>query len=764
MFFKVIAFLFILGICTACRREPSIYHSKADKSPGDNGVQIKISENPKSYIPGKLYALNLMASNPLDQSRRFKKFILTAEASDEAGNFSPQRVGNFQLLQSSLAKFNFECINTLKELNDSAKTEVFFMWNAPPPGSGCVTFKAMVLRDSLNWFADEGGLQKTICEQSEKDKMADPEECCACDEATYNLIFEGIWSSKTHPKDYPTLLWLTHFSDVIGASHERNFSFWGEGMIASEGFRSLAEWGSVRLMETELRAKSKYLRTIIKAAGLWYPSVNTNTSARFKVDRKHHLISLASMFGPTPDWVVGVSGLNLCLKNCTWQENAVIDLYPYDAGVDSGITYMSPNAETVPRERIYRITTTYPEDPRAPFYNPSESEIPPLARLYIKRNSVTPRNCDDNFLNAQLDISENSEDTSRVECAVTDYSNWSNCSVSCGKGLRMRSRVYREPEKAATANCNRQLVSKEMCVAAIPECPKGANKEDDLSIEAPLPEDTSGVCEVTDWENWSSCSVTCGLGFEMRTRHFTNKMGRKKCLHIPTVEKRKCMRPACVGGSAKVESEDSMCPTTEWSEWSPCSTSCGKGVRTRTRLLLVEPSLQQLCNSRIKMIEHAVCTEVPDCTLNTEAAKVVCLQENDVGECQGSFNRWYFDNRKFMCLPFIYSGCRGNKNNFITLEDCHQSCGVIKDFANGRLPTRTNSVGDFPSGASNMTTIGGPKIDCVVSKFSSWSPCSVTCGRGVTESTRTILTRPQNGGKVCPTRLVKRRRCAGPPC
>lgn len=44
--------------------------------------------------------------------------------------------------------------------------------------------------------------------------------------------------------------------------------------------------------------------------------------------------------GPSPDWVVGVNGLNLCLKNCTWIENLTVDLYPYDAGTDSGITYM----------------------------------------------------------------------------------------------------------------------------------------------------------------------------------------------------------------------------------------------------------------------------------------------------------------------------------------------------------------------------------------------------------------------------------------
>lgn len=46
------------------------------------------------------------------------------------------------------------------------------------------------------------------------------------------------------------------------------------------------------------------------------------------------------MLGPSPDWVVGINGLNLCLKNCTWTENLVIDLFPYDAGTDGGVTYM----------------------------------------------------------------------------------------------------------------------------------------------------------------------------------------------------------------------------------------------------------------------------------------------------------------------------------------------------------------------------------------------------------------------------------------
>lgn len=44
--------------------------------------------------------------------------------------------------------------------------------------------------------------------------------------------------------------------------------------------------------------------------------------------------------GPSPDWVVGVSGLDLCQKDCSWIESITIDLYPYDAGTDNGISYM----------------------------------------------------------------------------------------------------------------------------------------------------------------------------------------------------------------------------------------------------------------------------------------------------------------------------------------------------------------------------------------------------------------------------------------
>lgn len=38
-----------------CPRAPSIYQSRVNKIPGDNGFQIKVNDNKDKYNPGKVY-------------------------------------------------------------------------------------------------------------------------------------------------------------------------------------------------------------------------------------------------------------------------------------------------------------------------------------------------------------------------------------------------------------------------------------------------------------------------------------------------------------------------------------------------------------------------------------------------------------------------------------------------------------------------------------------------------------------------------------
>lgn len=99
-----------------------------------------------------------------------------------------------------------------------------------------------------------------------------------------------------------------------------------------------------------------------------------------------------------------------------------------------------------------------------------------------------------------------------AECEVTEFSAWSPCTVTCGKGLRQRARRYRNPQRAQAKGCNRQLIYKEMCVAAIPECESDDTGEDSsenlAQSEATVNEQGEGlgVCRTTRWSDWSECS------------------------------------------------------------------------------------------------------------------------------------------------------------------------------------------------------------------------------------------------------------------
>uniref|UniRef100_A0A147BFN7 Putative salivary kunitz domain protein n=1 Tax=Ixodes ricinus TaxID=34613 RepID=A0A147BFN7_IXORI len=72
----------------------------------------------------------------------------------------------------------------------------------------------------------------------------------------------------------------------------------------------------------------------------------------------------------------------------------------------------------------------------------------------------------------------------------------------------------------------------------------------------------------------------------------------------------------------------------------------------------------------------------------------VCMLEEDVGECDGEERgpgeaRVFFNNKTNSCDIFIYSGCKGNGNNFATEEECTERCriGAVYDIKeDARLP------------------------------------------------------------------------------
>ena len=109
---------------------------------------------------------------------------------------------------------------------------------------------------------------------------------------------------------------------------------------------------------------------------------------------------------------------------------------------------------------------------------------------------------------------------------------------------------------------------------------------DITKIKALLPAD----CVFGDWDNWSSCTKTCGGGTQTRVRKVTQKEANGgKCDNAPQSQ-------ACNTQGCPVDCQVSG--------WSGCSKSCGGGTQTRTITVQPQnggagcPNLSQSCNTQ----------------------------------------------------------------------------------------------------------------------------------------------------------------------
>jgi hypothetical protein len=172
-------------------------------------------------------------------------------------------------------------------------------------------------------------------------------------EQTYTVVFASTWSAETHPLGFPS---NAHYSGLIGGTHDGGVVIWEPDSLASDGIESMAETGSKALLQAEVEAAiSAGTAETVLSGGNINPSPGS-VSLTFTVSESHPLVSLVSMLAPSPDWFVGVHGLNL-FEADAWVDLVVVDLYVYDAGTDSGTEYGSPNEDTDPAEPIALLET-----------------------------------------------------------------------------------------------------------------------------------------------------------------------------------------------------------------------------------------------------------------------------------------------------------------------------------------------------------------------------------------------------------------------
>lgn len=192
------------------------------------------------------------------------------------------------------------------------------------------------------------GLLAAACSNASAPSMLDAPET-----ARYRVTFDARWAPSTHPIDVPR---DPHFSPLIGGTHTSGVTFWAEGALASTGIKDMAERGRITPLDQEVQraisaGTAEYLLT-----GANIPLSPASTSFEFSVSQRFPLVTLVTMVAPSPDWFVGVAGLRL-FERGGWLDQRRVDLDPWDAGTDSGQTFLSPDLVTSPPAPISRTLT-----------------------------------------------------------------------------------------------------------------------------------------------------------------------------------------------------------------------------------------------------------------------------------------------------------------------------------------------------------------------------------------------------------------------
>eukprot|EP00438_Fugacium_kawagutii_P024652 Skav213931 [mRNA] locus=scaffold2679:35106:52918:- [translate_table: standard] len=279
------------------------------------------------------------------------------------------------------------------------------------------------------------------------------------------------------------------------------------------------------------------------------------------------------------------------------------------------------------------------------------------------------------------------------DCELGDWAAWSECSSSCGEGSRVRSRKVAQLALDGGEPCEGSLQEVKVC------------KTHDCQVID---------CRWSDWERWSTCSVSCGGGTKTRSRNIAvSPVGGAPCVPHDKVE----VAPCGVLGASWFNVVQPMATAAGTSQCTPtgAATPLPLGVGFRE--------------------EVERCEDLPNCIQDVDCQTSEWLEWSSCSYwAEGT------DTGSEVATASDSAAVPGTSHSFlleVEIEPCNPGPNELR-----------------PADCSNIR-----QLDCELNEWEAWSHCTVSCGGGQRNRVRTVKQSALGGGKPCVDALLETSGC-----
>lgn len=315
-----------------------------------------------------------------------------------------------------------------------------------------------------------------------------------------------------------------------------------------------------------------------------------------------------------------------------------------------------------------------------------------------------------------------------VDCVVSDYVASGQCSAMCGGGVQQMVRTIVTAAAnggkacpAVSTNMISQPCNRQLCPTTAP------------TLAPPV------HCVMSDFKVSGACSAECGGGVQtsVRTVLRSSSNGGQPCPDMTTnMQTVSCNTQPCTTATSV------DCVMSAFQPVGVCSVTCGGGWQQSVRTIVSsaanggKPCPSMADNLRNDACNTHACPTVapttgPTTPPPTRPPMVDCVMSgfSAVGSCSAA--------------------CGGGSQLFInTVAMPAANGGQACPPASQNIRTEACNTQACPTVAPTQPPL--TPVDCVMSPYSPMGDCSVTCGTGVQQMVRSVVTPAANGGKVCP--------------